>query len=219
MEFPKRAKPMFCSSRRCLAILATTFLVTPSLAFKTPLSSEAVREAYFLGQRRDGSLERLLGKYTKQLPPPRHGPYIFSIALHTSYVQMVQYFNRQSNYSAQQAALDYRRFGEEIVRILVEIRLTQSYGRFIVASNSPRPHDFWKDFSVQVYDGEKPLTPQASHGHANSSCGRGGPCFLIGATIELEFPATAFTSESATIEVDPPEGDLVSANFDLSSLR
>lgn len=210
---------MFWSSRRRLAILATTFLLPPPLAFKTPLSNEEVREAYFLGQRRDGSLERLLGRYTKQLPPPKSGPYISSIALHTPFVQMVQYFSRQSNYSAQQAALDYRHFGEEIVRVLVEIRLTQSYGRFIVATNSPRPHDFWKDFSVQVYDGEEALIPHASHGHANNNCGRGGPCFLIGATIELEFPATAFTSDSANIEVDPPEGDLVSVNFDLSSLR
>lgn len=207
------------SLRRCLAILAMAFLVPPSLAFKTPLSDQAVREAYFLGQRRDGSLERLLGKYTQQLPPPKSGPYISSIAFHTPYVQMVQYFSRQSNYSAQQAALDYRHFGEELVRVLVEIRLTPSYGRFIAATNSPRPHDFWKDFTFQVYDGEEALTPYASHGHANDACGRGGPCFLIGATIELEFPATAFTSDSATIEVDPPEGDLVSVNFDLPSLR
>jgi len=173
-----------------------------------------------LGQRRDGSLERLLGKCTKQLPPPRHGPYIFSIALHTSYVQMVQYFSRQSNYSAQQAALDYRRYyREEIVRVLVEIRLTQSYGQFIAPTNSTRPRDFWKDSSVQV-DGEKPLTPHASHGHSNSGCSRGGyPCALIGATTELEFLPTAFTSDSATVEVDPPEGDPVCVNFDRSSLR
>lgn len=207
------------SLRRCFAILATVLLVAPSLAFKTPLSDEAVREAYFLGQRRDGSFERLLGKYTKLLPRPKSGPYISSIALHTPFVQLVQYFSRQSNYSAQQAALDYRRFGEEIVRVSVEIRLTQSYGRFIAATNSPRPHDFWKDFHIHVYGGEDALTPYASHGHANNNCGRGGPCFLIGATIELEFPATAFTPDFATIEVDPPEGDLVSANFDLSSLR
>src|SRR5439155_983941 len=82
----------------------------------------------------------------------------------------------------------------------------------------PRPHDFWKQFKVQVYNSEGPLSPSASRGHANSSCGRAG-CALIGATIELEFPATAFASDSATIEVDPPEGDRVSVNFDLSSIR
>jgi len=43
-------------------------------------------------------------------------------------------------------------------------------------------------------------------------------CALIGATIELEIPPTPFASDSATIEVDPPEGDRVSGNFDLSSI-
>jgi len=214
--------------RRCLAILGTALLtVPPLLAFKTPLSSEAVREAYFLGQRHDGSYERLLAEFVKQLPPPKAGPYIYSIEFSTPFLQMVEYSSRQSNYSAQQAALDYQRFGKEIVRILVEIRLTQSYGQF-VATNSqsdgtsapvPRPHDFWKDFKVQVFSSEGPLSPSASHGHANRNCGRGGGCALIGATIELEFPATAFASDSTTIDVDPPEGDRVSVNFDLSSIR
>src|SRR5215472_7557800 len=149
------------SFQRYLAILATALLlVPPSLAFKTPLSSEAVREAYFLGQRHDGSYERLLGEYVKQLPPPKAGPYIHAIEFSTPFLQMVEYSSRQSNYSAQQAALDYHRFGKEIVRILVEIRLTQSYGQFIAPTNPqpdatsvlvPRPHDFWKQFKVQVY--------------------------------------------------------------------
>lgn len=221
---------MHGSFQRCPAVLATVlFIAPPSLAFKTPLSSETVREAYFLGQRHDGSYEKLLGEYIKQLPPPGAGPYISSIEFSTPFLQMVDYSSRQSNYSAQQAALDYHRFGKEIVRILVEIRLTQSYGQFIAPTNSqseatsvlvPRPHDFWKQFKVQVYNSEGPLSPSASRGHPNSHCGRGGsPCTLIGATIELEFPATAFASDSATIDVDPPEGDRVSVNFGLSSIR
>ncbi len=202
----------------------------PSFAFDTPLSDTAVREAYFLSQRHDGSFESLLGKYVKDLPPPKTGPYISSIAFHTPFVQMVQHSSRQFNYSAQQAALDYRSRGQEVVNIFVEIRLTESYGRFITSDAKsrrntpdalvPRPHDFWKDFKVQVYDGEEALSPSALRGHANSSCGRGGsPCILTGATLELEFPAAAFASESVTIQVAPPEGDLVSVDFDLSALR
>ncbi|PYT71321.1 MAG: hypothetical protein DMG41_32270 [Acidobacteria bacterium] len=228
MRLTDRVTPRCWLLRRCPAVLATVLLIAPpSLAFKTPLSSEAVREAYFLGQRHDGSYERLLGEYVKQLPPPKSGPYFSSVELSTPFLQMIEYSSRQSNYNAQQAALDYHRFGKEIVRVVVEIRLTQSYGQFVATTNSqsdatsalvPRPHDFWKQFKVQVYNSEGPLSPSASRGHANSSCGRAG-CALIGATIELEFPATAFASDSATIEVDPPEGDRVSVNFDLSSIR
>src|SRR5215469_4291499 len=161
------------SFQRYLAIVATTLLlVPPLLAFKAPLSSEAVREAYFLGQRHDGSYEKLLGEYIKQLPPPNAGPYISSIEFSTPFIQMVEYSGRQFNYSAQQAALDYQRFGKEIVRIFVEIRLTQSYGQFVAANSQsgatsapvPRPGDFWKDFKVQVYNSEGPVSPSASRG-------------------------------------------------------
>jgi hypothetical protein len=215
--------------RRYLGIFATALLlVQPSLAFKTPLSEQAVREAYFLGQRHDGTYPRLLGKYTKFLPRPKTGPYISSVALYTPFLQMVAYSDGYiGNYSAQQAQIDYRKKGEETVQVSVLIELTDSYGQFVpisanAASRSPafvpRPHDFWKEFKVQVYNNEGQLSPSASRGHANSNCSRGG-CALVGATIELEFPATAFASESTTIEVDPPEGDRVSVKFDLSSIR
>src|SRR6201982_564356 len=188
------------SFQRCPAILATLLpTTTPLLPFKTPLREQAVREAYFLGQRHDGTYQRLLGKYTKFLPRPKNGPYISSVAFCTPFLQMVAYSDGYiGNYSAQQAQIDYRKKGEETVQVSVLIQLTDSYGQFVpisanAASRSPafvpRPHDFWKEFKVQVYNNEGQLSPSASRGHANSNCSRGG-CALVGATIELEFPAT-----------------------------
>ena len=40
-------------------LAAALLLTTPSLPMDTPLSEEAVRDAYFLGQHHDQSLERL----------------------------------------------------------------------------------------------------------------------------------------------------------------
>jgi hypothetical protein len=45
-------------------LLAALLAPAPSFAFQSPLSDESIREAYFLGQRHDGSFERLLTKYT-----------------------------------------------------------------------------------------------------------------------------------------------------------
>lgn len=217
--------------RSCLSILTAALLLSPaSFAFDTPLSDQAVREAYFLGQRHDGSFERLLEKYTKFLPPPKSGSYISSIAFFTPFVQLVHRSDQIiGNYSAQQAALDHRNQGKEIVQIFVEIQLTESFGQFIAPpaksrSKSPSalipcPQDFWKDFQSRIYDGDQELTPADTHGHANYSCGRYGPCILTGATLEFDFPADAFTSDTATIQVDPPEGDPVSVDFDLTRLR
>ena len=218
------------SFRSCFSVLVGGLLLVPSsLAFKTPLSDQAVREAYFLGQRHDGTYPRLVEKYTKFLQPPKTGPYVSSIALYTPFLQIVQYNDQLvANYSAQQAELDHRK-QEEFVIVLIQIQLTNSYpatlidpaGRRMGSSPLliPRAHDFWKEFEVQIFDDEDLLSPSASHSHSNSRCGRAGPCVLTGATIELEFPASAFLSDSATIEVTPPEGDLVSVHFDLSRLR
>ncbi len=181
------------SFRRCLAFFTAALLLSPfSLAYQSPLSEESIREAYFLGQRHDESFASFLSKYIKLLPPPKTGPYISSVTFFTPFAQVAQLSDRHiGNYSAQQAQLDHRG-QEEVVEIFVEIQLTSSYG---------------------------PLAPSDYHGHANYSCGRYGPCFLMGATLEFDFPADAFISDSATVQIDPPEGDPVSVDFDLSTLR
>ena len=215
------------SFRPCLALLTgALLLVPPSFGFNTPLSDQAVREAYFLGQRHDESMARLLNSYTKLLPAPETGPHIYSVTFLTPFALLVQHSSQQSNYSAQQAAKDHHS-DDEIVVIEIQILLTASYSAVIPTPTSPRsgspigyqlrPSDFWKDFDTVVFDGKKELLGAIATGEPSYFCDDG--CVLSGAKIRLEFPASAFTSDSATIEVTPPEGDLVSVDFDLSSLR
>src|SRR4029077_10566584 len=147
---------------------AALVLAPSSFAFDATLSDEAVREAYFLGQRHDESMARLLSRYTRYLPPPESGPHIFSVTFLTPFALLVRQSSRTSGSSAQQAEKDHR-VDDEIVAIRVEILLTQSYGSLIVAptsrsSASPlgyrfRSPGFWRDFGIHVFDGENPLTP------------------------------------------------------------
>ncbi len=119
-------------ARASFSILLAALLASPaSFAFQSPLSDEAVREAYFLGQRHDGSFPRLLDKYSKRLPTPKSGPYVRSITFLTPFAKLVHYSDAfVGNYSAQQAALDHRA-DPETVEISVEILLTDSYGPII----------------------------------------------------------------------------------------
>src|SRR5579859_5050188 len=55
------------------ALLLSFLLIPPAIAFDTPLSPEAVRDAYFLGQRRGQDFAELLAKYTTSLPAPETG--------------------------------------------------------------------------------------------------------------------------------------------------
>jgi hypothetical protein len=209
--------------------VAALLLAPSSFAFDSPLSDQAVREAYFLGQRHDDSLPRFLDKYTRYLPPPKTGPYIASMTFFTPFALVAQLSSQRTmGYSAQQAALDHRG-QEESVKVIIQIYLTESYGALIsrptgARSGSPigyafRPSDFWKDFDVQVFSDDKELVSVTSSGHPNYLCSYDGGCTLTGATLQLEFLAKYFPSDSATILVTPPEGDPVSMDFDLTQLR
>jgi hypothetical protein len=217
------------SARPIASVLVALLFSTPSsFAFDTPLSDEAVREAYFLGQRRDDTMDTFLNKYTKFLSPPKTGPHIYSVTVFTPFALLAQQSSQHtSGYSAQQAVLDHRDQGE-FVRIIVQIHLTDSYGPFIVRPTGsrsgspkgfvPRPYDFWKDFDVQVFSKDQKLEPFSSSGQPDLLCDEGG-CTLTGATLQFDFSAEEFPSGSAIIDVYPPEGDSLSIDFDLDHLR
>jgi len=217
-------------ARHVTSFLAVALLLSPSsFAFDTPLSDQAVREAYFLGQRRDETMATFLNKYTRFFSPPKTGPDIASVTFFTPFALLVQQSSQHtSGYSAQQAALDHRDQGE-FVRIVVQIQLTDSYGPFIARPTgsrsgsptglAPRPYDFWKNFDVQVSSEDQKLKPFSSSGQPNFNCSEDGGCTLTGATLQFDFSVEDFATGSATIDVVPPKGDPVSLDFDLDHLR
>jgi hypothetical protein len=220
---------ILCGALMLRVLLAVVLIMQPpaSLAFQTPLSEEAVREAYFLGQRHDESISRQLEKYTQYFPIPDYGPQITSVTYLTPFAQAVlASSNHIGNYSAQQAQIEHR--GQhETVQIQVGIRFTDSYPAMIPSAPSsrggpfglvPRPSDFWHDFEVTVFDGEKALEPTSQQGRPDYNCTEYS-CFLIGATILLDFPAEDFVSQDVTVQIDPPKGDQLVSNLDLSLVR
>jgi hypothetical protein len=214
-------------SRRILAAIATTLIaVSPVLAFQFPLSDSASRTAYFLGQRHDNSVGEFLARYSRHLPAPKTGPYISDVTLLTPFAQMVYYSSRQGMYTAQQAERDGQaKFSS--IDVTVYISLTETYGAYFSepppspssgAGTRLRPGSFWRDFTVRVLDGEVLLQPDAVYGQPQYRCSEDS-CGLTGALIHLSLPAEAFASDSVTVEVATPDGQLVSAEFDLASLR
>ena len=77
-------------STRLCRFLVVLLLAQPLLAFQSPLSDESLREAYFLGQRRDGSLEKLAESYSRRFTPPQTGPYISAVILATPFLTAAQ---------------------------------------------------------------------------------------------------------------------------------
>lgn len=203
--------------------------VVPCTALDTPLSDTAVRQAYFLGQRHDETLGPFYSRYVKFPPLPQIGPHISEVRFLTPFAQQVEYSEHyHGNFSAQQALLDHR--GKpDLVEVFVQILFTQSFGRLLlpqpsVGSRTPpdrplRSPDFWKDFQVIISNDNQPLTPSDFSGKPTYNCGKRGHCLLTGASLELTFPAESFTSDTAVIHVVPPEGEPVTVEFSLTSLR
>jgi len=215
---------------RLCAFCCTLLLILPppSAAFDTPLSDTAVREAYFLGQRHDDSIAKLVDKYVQYLQAPQSGPYIQSVSFLTPYVlTAINSSEHVSIYSAQQAQLDHAK-APEVVRVGVQIFLTDSYGPYTVRPTSsdshaikgfvPRPSDFWRDFRLRIFQKDEMVLPVDAKGQPTYRCDEDG-CILTGATLSFEFPADAFTADNVTVVVTPPEGEPVSVDFDPTSLR
>src|SRR5215470_245691 len=203
---------MFLIRPRIIALFCISLLVISpsSCAFETPLSDTAVREAYFLGQRHDDSLAQLLNKYVQYLRAPQSGPYIQSVSFLTPYVlTAINSSEHVSIYSAQQAQIDHGK-SPEIVRVTVQIFLTDSYGAYIVRpvgsgsplikGLSPRASDFWRDFRVRVFQREGMVVPVNANGRPTFRCEEDS-CILTGATLTFEYPASAFGEDTVTIQV------------------
>jgi hypothetical protein len=141
------------------AALAVSFLLIPlAFAFDAPLSPEAVREAYFLGQHNDQSTLSFFSQYVKTLPAPDKGAYISEVEIYTPYAQIIEASRRRTgSYSAQQAELDYRH-GHDKLYVRIRINFTDTYGALelyrsakgdkqLSGRDEPLP-DFYRDFRV-----------------------------------------------------------------------
>ena len=145
--------------RSCSAAFTASILAcTPLVAFDSPLSPEAVRDAYFLGQHNDQSTLSFFSQYTKSLPAPDKGAYISEVEIYTPYSQMIERSRRRTGtYSAQQAALDYGK-NQDRLYIRIRINFTDTYGALelyrsakgdkqLSGGGTPLP-DFYRDFRV-----------------------------------------------------------------------
>jgi hypothetical protein len=222
---------MLCTRVRPIAavLVVAALFVSSSFAFNIPLSDQAVREAYFLGQRRDEKTAEFLDKYRRHLPVPESGPWVSTVEFFTPYAEAVELSRQRSfGYSAQDAAQDYRKNGDRL-RVTITIEFTNSYGELIQQktsqrSGSPnafsmRASNFWKDFDYRLFDGDDVVEPLEVHGSPTFRT-VDDSTMMTGAQIVLLYDAEKISSSSdAAIVVDIPDHPQVVASFDLASVR
>lgn len=210
--------------------ISLNVFLPPVSAYDTDLSDTAVREAYFLGQRRDEKSGAFLANYSKHLPIPKKGPYISEIRLLTPLAQVVEVSTQNTTgYSAQQARLDYHGRGDSVL-LEIHIEFTPTYNQIQAepAANSHaggkgttlRTEDFWQGFRYGLKQKGEWIEPRSMRGEpvyaASGGYSSGG---LIGAWVFIEYDARNVISEDAEIHVFLPDDLEVSTTFDLSKLH
>ncbi|HKV05570.1 MAG TPA: hypothetical protein VJO53_10745 [Candidatus Acidoferrales bacterium] len=197
-----------------IPLLAFT-IAQPALGYEYPLSSEAVREAYFLGKGSFEKKQAFFQKYKHNLPVPKTGADVALIQVETPFACLVDAVAlAPETYHAQEAEQDFLGKPGQF-RVHVEIYFTPSY---------PRPNDtaatlgdFWRDFTVRLKQRAE-IPARAVHGRPIYSDDTISG--YIGATIDLEYDVTKIDpGASTTIEVDTPDGQQVETTFELNNYR
>lgn len=216
--------------RPVVSAFASALLTASScVAFQAPLSPESQREAYFLGQHRDKSTAEFLSKYQRTFAMPKSGLYVSEIELFTPYAEAVDLSRQRSfSYSAQQAEEDYRKRGD-VVRLRVRVWFTDTYSRDTYAQsrasrseataaesfprtrrNSPGVQVLLRQNDKTVDQLEMPGIP-VYRGYTEGDV-------YYGFDIVLHYAAQDLTSDPAEVVVLTPDGQRVTASFDLASL-
>jgi hypothetical protein len=198
------------------------FAAQPAVAYEYPLSPDAIREAYFLGKANPSKREAFFAKYTQHLARPKSGPYISLIRVITPYAYVVERTARLRNFLAPDAQQQF--YGKPIaLRIRVHIVLTPTYGfqeRSRGSGVALRSPDFWRDFTVHLIQRGNEIQPIAARGAPDYAfAAQGSSSVLIGADINVQYDPAEVRSAPTTIVVDSPDGQQITASFDLSKVR
>ncbi len=204
-----------------VVLVVTAAMAIPATALNYPLSSTAIRDAYFIGNRNDEQTADFLAQYTQQFKAPKAGPYVNEVGIDTPFIQVVRRAEAAANYSAPDAVQEFQHKALSVY-VHVDISLTPSY------SPVPQPSgfyqwvpDFWNDFKVHLTQ-EKNEIP-AEHV-------RGGPLFaylaeisevpvVTGARIMVEYNPEKIQAGPVEIRVVMPDGQETETTFDLGKLR
>ena len=206
---------------RLFVLLLAFSVAFPLFAYEYPLSSEAIREAYFLGKNTDGRGAETLAQYTHALPMPLAGPDIPSIQIETPFTAVAMRAAQTPGYHAQEAEQEFT--GKPgVFRVRVEIRFTPTYPNPTEPSQSGIDvfwvPDFWKDFKIKLMQGRE-IAAQSVRAGPVYSYYAADVTGIIGAEIEMDYSPEEIGAAPVEVKVIAPNGQAVQTSFDLSTLN
>jgi len=190
---------------KLLAMILILAVALPAPAYDYPLTSTAIRDAYFLGRRQGGLGTEFLADYRHAIPSLRVEEFISFARIETPFAQVAVQSSRKLNYSAQDAVQEFLgkplsfRLHLEICYMpnalpdAVKIKLIQNR-REIVPTSVERSAFY---------------APTDPHIRVQS----------IGETMNMDVDASKLDGSTLTIYIETTDGRNTLVEFDLQSLR
>jgi hypothetical protein len=202
-EIPRRQR-----FRAFVLVLSATFAL-PAWAYDYPLSTQAIRDAYFQGKQEAGLGTDFLAKYTHSIPELKVRPYISRVRIETPFFQVAEHASRVLNYSAQDAVEDF--YGKPaMLRMYLEI---------FYEIDAPLPNSV----RINVTQNRKPITTlsdeRTAFSPANGEFHEQLHVPNLGEEVTLEFDPAKLDSSTLTIRIDTADGEHTSTELDFQSLR
>jgi hypothetical protein len=193
-------------------VLIAAAIAPPVSALDYPLSSSAIREAYFLGSGDPDKRAFFIEKYTKRYPIPKSGTYVALIRVETPYLLIAEHVSQQTSYHAPDAVQEF--LGKPgICRVHVEV-----YWGYTAAPSPYGAQSMYPiDYTVRVKQNGKEIPIKSKWTRGLDSIASAP--VEIGIELNDEYNAEDIQSGPATVEVVSPDGKVLSEEFDLDSLR
>ena len=190
---------------KSLVFVLSLAVALPAAAYDYPLSSTAIRDAYFLGRRQGGLGTEFLAEYRHAIPSLRVEQFISFAQIETPFVQVAVQSSGKLNYSAQDALEDFRDKPLDF-RIHFEICYIPN-----------APPDAVK---IKLIQNRKEIIPDSLERlafYAPTDVYTRLPS--IGEIVDMKVSPAKIDSSSLTIQIETPDDQHAQVNFDLQSLR
>lgn len=188
-------------------------------AFSSPLSTTAIRDAYFIGNRRDSQTDDFLAQYVHQFSNPNTDSYIDAIEIETPFTQIVRHSEVARNYYAPDAVEE---FEAKPLKFMVEVEIAFNSDYPTVTGDAPQLAqwipDFWNDYKVHLIQDHE-IMPLSVRGGPVYAYGWKHMPLVTGGHIQVIYDSEKLTADPITIDVIAPDGQKTETSFNLASLR
>ena len=188
-----------------LAGLLAALLALSAGAYDFPLSSNAIRDAYFLASRAGGLGDEFLANYRHTIPELHVARFTSFVRIETPFAQVALHSSRALNYSAQDAVREFSRkplpfrihveiyYKPDAPPDAIKIKLIQNKKEIVADSVERSPFYPATDKHTQLPS--------------------------IGETLNLEIRPERIDSSTLTIQIDTPDGQHAECGFDMQAIR